>query len=406
MASQWGYNSLAPGQSAGWFFARENLYGFLPVLQVTPLSPSFTTGMWSLTSGGYPYVNQLGISTIWSQLSDDLNNLVFHMVVQNNSNNIIEYAFLEADLYSPRPARLAVVNWNNNSVTEYDLPLNGGNVAPSVILAGSNTELNLPFGIASDSVGSLRVGNSGGPISGSITSYANLANGNSAPVSTIAGENTGLTGGVSSVALDSSARIYATGLAASNTEITVYDRGATGDVAPIATIVGTNTELDQPTAIGVDGAGKIYVANYDGPQSSVTVYAPGANGNVAPIAKIAGPGTGILAPQALAVDNASTLYVADLDTLSITVYPPGANGNVAPLRTIGGSNTGLFNPMGIAVDPTGNIYVSNGDVADVVDTICVFGPGANGNVAPQAVITGSLTKLDTPGAMTIVPPGS
>jgi hypothetical protein len=98
MASQWGTNSIAPGQSAGWFFSRANRTEFLPVLQVMPLTPSFTNGEWALTSGGYPYENQLGVSTTWSELSDDLQNLVYYMVVQNNSDNTIEYAFLEADL--------------------------------------------------------------------------------------------------------------------------------------------------------------------------------------------------------------------------------------------------------------------------------------------------------------------
>lgn len=98
MVSQWGTNSLAPNQSAGWYFSRNNQKGFLPVLQVMPLSPSFTGGEWFLTGGGYPYENQLGISTIWSQLTDDLQNLVYYMIVQNNSNNTIEYAFLESDL--------------------------------------------------------------------------------------------------------------------------------------------------------------------------------------------------------------------------------------------------------------------------------------------------------------------
>lgn len=98
MASQWGSHSLAPGSSAGWFFVRNKETGFLPVLQVMPMSPSFASGTWALTSGGYPYVNQLGISTIWSQLSNDETELIYHMVVQNNSRDIIEYAFVETDL--------------------------------------------------------------------------------------------------------------------------------------------------------------------------------------------------------------------------------------------------------------------------------------------------------------------
>lgn len=99
MAAQWGSNSLAPGGIAGWFFARANTPGFLPVLQVMPLSPSLTNPSgWHLTSGGYPVQNQLGVSTIWSQLSDDSSTVFWLMIVQNNSSNTIEYAFLETDL--------------------------------------------------------------------------------------------------------------------------------------------------------------------------------------------------------------------------------------------------------------------------------------------------------------------
>jgi hypothetical protein len=110
MASQWGSNSLAPGASAGWFFARPNIPGFLPVLQVMPLTPSFTDNLWYTASDGYPYLNQLGVSTAWSQLSDDLTTVTYFMVVTNNSNNTVEYAFLESDSYGagvvPPPAGL------------------------------------------------------------------------------------------------------------------------------------------------------------------------------------------------------------------------------------------------------------------------------------------------------------
>jgi hypothetical protein len=98
MAAQWGNNSLAPGASAGWFFARPRAAGFLPVLQVTPLTPSFTGNSWFQAGDGYTYLNELGVSTIWSQLSDDSSTLVYFLVVSNRSSNIIEYAFLEADL--------------------------------------------------------------------------------------------------------------------------------------------------------------------------------------------------------------------------------------------------------------------------------------------------------------------
>ena len=98
MASQWGSNSLGPGQSQGWFFARAAETGFLPVLSVMPTSPSFTNNLWWGGGSSYMYWNELGISTTWSQLSNDGSTVFYFMVVTNNSNNTVEYAFLEADL--------------------------------------------------------------------------------------------------------------------------------------------------------------------------------------------------------------------------------------------------------------------------------------------------------------------
>jgi hypothetical protein len=92
---------------------------------------------------------------------------------------------------------------------------------------------------------------------------------------------------------------------------------------------------------------------------------------------------------------------------AITVYPAGATGDIPPQRSISGSNTGLFFPLGIAVDAQGNIYASTAQTVvqgqNRPAAIVVFGPGANGNVAPTAVISGNLTGLATPGAMTIIP---
>jgi hypothetical protein len=130
MGSQWGNNSLAPGASAGWFFARPNTPYFLPVLQVMPLTPSFTNNLWYVASDGYPYLNELGISTIWSQLSDDLSTVNYYIVVENRSNNVVEYAFVEADSYGPStvaPPKGGLVS-NSNYFLE-----NNGNALTEVI---------------------------------------------------------------------------------------------------------------------------------------------------------------------------------------------------------------------------------------------------------------------------------
>jgi hypothetical protein len=115
MAAQWGANSLAPGASAGWFFARPDTTGFLPMLQVMPLTPSFTGNLWNLTGDGYPFLNELGVSTTWSQMADDLSGLTYFLVVTNNSNSVVEYAFLEADLAGPANATLPGAGLGSNS---------------------------------------------------------------------------------------------------------------------------------------------------------------------------------------------------------------------------------------------------------------------------------------------------
>ena len=97
MAAQWGSNSLGPGSAAGWFFARGNSQGFLPYLSVIPTSPSFTPSGWTEAGDGYLSENELGVSTQWSQLSDDESTLFYFLVVKNNSNNTVEYSFVEAD---------------------------------------------------------------------------------------------------------------------------------------------------------------------------------------------------------------------------------------------------------------------------------------------------------------------
>jgi len=107
MASEWGHNSLAPGQAAGWFFSRPAQRGFLPVISVRPTSPDFTPGAgWSYVGVGdlglegisFPQFLHLGVSTLWSSLSPDGNENVYYLLVINDGNQTVEYAFVEADL--------------------------------------------------------------------------------------------------------------------------------------------------------------------------------------------------------------------------------------------------------------------------------------------------------------------
>ena len=87
----------------------------------------------------------------------------------------------------------------------------------------------------------------------------------------------------------------------SDSSVTVYAAGATGNAAPIQTISGNATTLVDPTGVAVDAAGNIYVADaYGGGtgHGAVDVFAAGANGNVAPTTTVRGAGTGLYSPKA------------------------------------------------------------------------------------------------------------
>lgn len=92
MAAQYGDATIAPGASVGWTFQRDYSVGFLPVFQVVPTSSSHTYPQFALTGGSYPYYNQLGISTIWSEYSDR-GISYWYMIVQNYSIILSSTAF-------------------------------------------------------------------------------------------------------------------------------------------------------------------------------------------------------------------------------------------------------------------------------------------------------------------------
>ena len=61
----------------------------------------------------------------------------------------------------------------------------------------------------------------------------------------------------------------------------------------------------------------------------------------------------------IAVDAAGHVYASNHYRNSITEYAPGANGNVAPIATLTGPATGVQLPTGIALDPAGQLWVDN-----------------------------------------------
>jgi len=246
-----------------------------------------------------------------------------------------------------------------------------GDVPPIAVIEGPHTALQQPIGITADLRGNVYVTNQEGINQcgsrhstvadinratryASVTVYSAAAiasgGGDVPPVATIGGVGSEIT----SVALDSSGKIYATSW--SPNSVRIYHAGSKSNVAPVATIVGNQTQLDSPEAIALDSNGKIYVANagygadLQGNSGSITVY-PASNGNLTPIAVIRGDKALVSRPVGLAVDKSGTIYLANSN--AITVYAPGANGNVAPIATFGTSKVGIGVGQftGVAVAP-------------------------------------------------------
>lgn len=290
---------------------------------------------------------------------------------------------------------LYVSNFAGNSVAVFPVG-STGSVAPSQYIYGSNTDLDNPSGIAVDSNGDIYVANYG---NSSVSIYAADARGNATPKAVINGADTGLEH-PSGVAIDRiNGDIYVENYAGSSSggSVTFYAPGSDGNVAPLGTIAGSNTQLDTSFGLTLDSSGNIYVPNAD---DLITIYSAGSNGNVAPRQTIGGSDTKLVEPFQVALDSSSNVYVAneDASSSSLTAYPAGANGNVPPSKGyIVGMRTELDSATGIALDASNNIYASNYSS----NTITIYPAGSTGNLRPSGKLKGRRTKLDEPVGIAI-----
>jgi sugar lactone lactonase YvrE len=268
-----------------------------------------------------------------------------------------------------------------------------GNVAPLARLRGPESGIVRPRSIAIDADRYLYAANYADSFSTaeSVTVYPPGAGANTPPVHTIAGLQTQLYQPLG-IAVDGAKNIYVLNWDSVN----VYAPGATGDVAPIRTLKGPNTKFVNPTGIAVSQEGRIYIPTLDGPNGGTFyVFAAGANGDTAPAQIINGPDGGLQQPVAVAVDARGYIYVVNEMSAgsAVMVYHRDANGDARPIRTLVGPRTGLHFARGIALDGAGNMYLPSEDVPASPPAILVFAAGAHGNVAPLRTIAGGLTNL-------------
>jgi sugar lactone lactonase YvrE len=306
----------------------------------------------------------------------------------------------------PDPAGTVYVSDESTNSIDVFPPGTNGNVAPIRTISGPLTGITSgqfgPDDVKVDSAGDVFSSNFNDD---SITEYAPGASGNVAPICTISGSNTGLDNN-DDISLASDGTLYV-GNFAGNDPVEVFAPGACGNVAPERIIAGALTGLGLVDGLGVDATGTLYVDDTE--NNSIAVFAPGANGNIAPEYSISGSLTGLGNPDDIVVGFNGEIYVTNgfgSGANSITVFAPGASGNVAPIEDISGSNTDFGNPDDLAVDAKGNMYVTDED-SSVGPAVLEFASGANGNVAPIATIAGSSTTFVGPEGVAVAgPPGT
>ena len=176
--------------------------------------------------------------------------------------------------------------------------------------------------------------------------FAPGANGCVKPKRTISDE-----GGL---AIDSNNLLYV-----ANSKTATIDIFPAGSSTMQAQIGGSNTGLGAPgtsalpgDTVAVDASRNVYV--FDTKTATISEFAAGATGNVAPIRTIAGSNTGLSGGNGftfgLAVSKSSgEIFVSNPGTNTILGFAATASGNVAPIQTIAGSATGLGDPLGLAV---------------------------------------------------------
>ena len=274
-------------------------------------------------------------------------------------------------------ATLFISNYGNDSIVEFPVselvsPTGTITPTPSVTISGDATTLNSPIGVAEDSGGYTYVvneyGGVGGSGTGSVTIFGPGASGNVAPMATIVGQ---LTSACTAAGVPFAC---CTGMAA----------GSCVD----------NTGLRYPTGVALDSSWNIYVSNYYGGSSSngsVTVYPPlgSSSGmlNESPTATITGDMTGLGIPSGVALQGTTGIWVSNLSP-SVTKYEGIGSStglqNWAPWSTIAGSNTGFDMAQGIMLYPPGS--PTQVWEFDNSGTVSIFPTTANGNVAPSATI--------------------
>jgi len=273
-----------------------------------------------------------------------------------------------------------------------------GSISPENIITPPATSDDFQ-GLATDADGNVYVSTRTQTVA-TLLEYAPGASGSATPISTIPSNSTTELYAPDGIAISPTGQII---VGEDSGAIVTYSANANGDAAPEYFIVGPfqiNNPLSPVFAaqdVAVGASGKLYVFNWNESFNTIApidIFAAGATGNVAPVATIGGALTGLTAGNigGIATDSSGNVYISTSSVNGgiIKVFAPTATGNVAPIRTISGSDTQLGTLGGIQLDAVGNIYVVSTTDTGENPTVLRFAASASGNVAPTLSITSSV----------------
>lgn len=176
--------------------------------------------------------------------------------------------------------------------------------------------------------------------------------------------------------------------------VAVFDKTATGDVAPLRAITGGSTTFNSAWGVAYDEmADEIVVSNYGA--NKLDRFAFAATGDIAPVSSLVGTATTLAGPSRVFFDYVhDELWIGLEDDPAVLAFARSATGDTAPVRRITGALTTLGDMDSAVVNyETDEVYATG---YGSPYAIRVFDRTATGDVAPKRSITGAATQLSSP----------
>ena len=279
-----------------------------------------------------------------------------------------------------------------------------GNSGPLYVIAGSKTGINSPGQLSEDAAGNLYVANGGLNSPASILVFAHGANGNVAPIRTLAGPATGMHHVVAMTVDNMTGKIFAVDDSAplgQGANLLRFTPNASGNQAPFASgaIYFWGSELAS------DSTGKNVIEAHipscchawsSGIQTIVKQFPN--NTSLSPIYEITAQWD-----SGVADDPTTKTYLVTTPTgiqrFAENTAGYGPNFGVAPSLSpaIVGTITSDTCGTQLALGYLRNIFVAHGTQSGcAADAVYVYTHDSTGNAAPLRVLSGSATRLSGP----------